>query len=909
MTSGFATVKGVTSGDTLLLVGRAAAAGLQPTLTASPRRAGQGLERRRRPFAWAARDFLRARAGQGRELPRRRRGRGPVVRRRVAQDRRGRRVAGAPARAGGWCRARAPARRRRRRRGARAASRRARGPARTRARPPARRGASTDGLRRAARGRRGARSSSTCAAGRTCDASCTAAPRTRRTPTWRSSACASRASAVAACPSRRRAAAAGRRAAGAAGEAVRAPGQRFVEARLLHLEVVVRFAAAADGAPGGAVGDVAHAASGQRVGVALLREGLAKLDERWRCWATPRSGDAPRRGRRAATAAALARVREAEPGRRRRGRLRGRRRGHVGRHARGGRGRRRAPRLALVVPRAAAGPRQERPRRRTVGRREPRGAAPRGRRAPRPPSSTVRRARRRRRRRRADGRAARPRGVPSCPTRGRAAGAVPEDKQRDVAKALADLGLVSVGRRGPERGPRRALRRARRAEQRAAREEAAAPRAAPPPGPRVADLVGDARRARTFLPALQRAATVRATVEAVFSGSRVKLRAGRGHARSSGLRVRPRARRRRAPVRRRAAAGPGVRAPAPPAARRRRARARHGPPASRSARAPPEDAKRRGTPAPRARRPSPPPTTRSRAGSSRAASAASTRGAAPAPPGPWARSGGRRPPGSASGRTRRPPRPRRPRPHPPRARRRLARPRGRGRRRRPLVHADPPAKLDAVLAAMRAFAPPATAAAAAHRRNAVSPRGPTTARASGGTRARRRGRPGRRDAHAPLPRLRQPRGRRAGRPRRALGAGAALPPAAVECRLARVPPPPSTTRPARRARALHELVWGKGPARRVPAAPAARARVRVVDGVLEARPAATRGRPSTSGNGTRPRARAAPQARRRRRRSPCGRSSRARAPPPASALRRPTPTTGRHRGPLFPSSLALSGRP
>ena len=103
---------------------------------------------------------------------------------------------------------------------------------------------------------------------------------------------------------------------------------------------------------------------------------------------------------------------------------------------------------------------------------------------------------------------------------------MPEDKQRDVAEALADLGLVRVV------PPRSSEDRAARYDALAAAEQRAREKKlrlhsgrAPPPGPRVADLVGDARRARTYLPALQRAATVRATVEAVFSGSRVKLRA------------------------------------------------------------------------------------------------------------------------------------------------------------------------------------------------------------------------------------------------------------------------------------------------------------------------------------------------------------------------------------------------
>ena len=60
-------------------------------------------------------------------------------------------------------------------------------------------------------------------------------------------------------------------------------------------------------------------------------------------------------------------------------------------------------------------------------------------------------------------------------------------------------------------------------------------------------------------------------------------------------------------------------------------------------------------------------------------------------------------------------------------------------------------------------------------------------------RARRRGRPGRRDVRAPLPRLRQPRGRRAGRPRRAARRRAR----GAAARRRRVPP---RARPRRRRR-------------------------------------------------------------------------------------------------------------
>lgn len=50
-----------------------------------------------------------------------------------------------------------------------------------------------------------------------------------------------------------------------------------------------------------------------------------------------------------------------------------------------------------------------------------------------------------------------------------------------------------------------------------------APGEAPPP-PRVTDLSLDARKARSYLPHLQREADVRAVVEYVFSGSRFKVR-------------------------------------------------------------------------------------------------------------------------------------------------------------------------------------------------------------------------------------------------------------------------------------------------------------------------------------------------------------------------------------------------
>ena len=156
------------------------------------------------------------------------------------------------------------------------------------------------------------------------------------------------------------------------------------------------------------------------------------------------------------------------------------------------------------------------------------------------------------------------------------------------------------------------------------------------------------------------------------------------------------------------------------------------------------------------------------------------------------------------------------------------------------VHADPPAKLDAVLAAMRAFAPPATAAAAAHRRNAVvaaqfddgSGLGWYRARVvevgpGGATYALRYLDFGNLEAGVPAARV---------APLDA--ARAALPPAAVECRLAHVRAAAVDDEAGEAcARALHELVWGKGlELAEVPGrADGPRFRVRVVDGVAEAK--------------------------------------------------------------------------
>ena len=696
MTSGFATVKGVTSGDTLLLVGRAAAGPppeLQLTLSgvAAPRLA-KGSNAVDEPFAWAARDFLRRLAL------------GKAVSFRVDGEAAGRSFGAAWLKTGagepeslalllaraGWCRAQAPAK------GG---------------------GGDDEALRAAEADARaaGLGAHARAAAGATrrvqwtgCDAAALAGTSRRAlvehvrdgsylrclvyggpedAPHADMAVVGVRLAGVR-CGRVPFAPAGGDAPAGAPpappAEPFALQAKHFVEARLLHREVVVRFAAAADGAAGGApVGDVAHAASGQRVGVALLREGLAKLDER----GLAALGDA--------ALAATLRAAEAEARRDKRRLWRAYEKpslggdgaddfeGHVVEVTSGD---------TLVVGDAAGVERRVS----LSSCRAPRPGHDKSGRAGEPWAAESREALRHA----AVGRRVRVvveqvRDVPvagggdggaDAPTRrlvlasvrllpdarpGREPRAVPEDKQRDVAEALADLGLVRVV------PPRSSEDRAARYDALAAAEQRAREKKlrlhsgrAPPPGPRVADLVGDARRARTFLPALQRAATVRATVEAVFSGSRVKLRApAEGCAFVFGL----------ACVRAPAAAARGRSGDACGDEARAFARRhllqrvvdarvldmdRHGV-ALGTLRLLPEDAKRsRHAPAPT--------TTRSRAGSSRAASAASTRAApTPAPPRPGARSRRpRRPPGSASGRTRRPPRPRRPRRRPPRARRR-----------------------------------------------------------------------------------------------------------------------------------------------------------------------------------------------------------------------------------------------
>ena len=878
MTSGFATVKGVTSGDTLLLVGRAAAGPppeLQLTLSgvAAPRLA-KGSNAVDEPFAWAARDFLRRLAL------------GKAVSFRVDGEAAGRSFGAAWLKTGagepeslalllaraGWCRAQAPAK------GG---------------------GGDDEALRAAEADARaaGLGAHARAAAGATrrvqwtgCDAAALAGTSRRAlvehvrdgsylrclvyggpedAPHADMAVVGVRLAGVR-CGRVPFAPAGGDAPAGAPSpppppaEPFALQAKHFVEARLLHREVVVRFAAAADGAAGGApVGDVAHAASGQRVGVALLREGLAKLDER----ALAALGDA--------ALAATLRAAEAEARRDKRRLWRAYEKpslggggaddfeGHVVEVTSGD---------TLVVGDAAGVERRVS----LSSCRAPRPGHDKSGRAGEPWAAESREALRHA----AVGRRVRVvveqvRDVPvagggdggaDAPTRrlvlasvrllpdarpGREPRAVPEDKQRDVAEALADLGLVRVV------PPRSSEDRAARYDALAAAEQRAREKKlrlhsgrAPPPGPRVADLVGDARRARTFLPALQRAATVRATVEAVFSGSRVKLRApAEGCAFVFGL----------ACVRAPAAAARGRSGDACGDEARAFARRhllqrvvdarvldmdRHGV-ALGTLRLLPEDAKRsRHAPAP----PGAPAVAaaddafesrllarglgrldarRADAGAAKAWGALEAAAQA-ARLGLWAHEATAEAAAAAAA---------------PAAR--AAAP-WRGRAAEVVdgatlyVHADPPAKLDAVLAAMRAFAPPATAAAAAHRRNAVvaaqfddgSGLGWYRARVvevgpGGATYALRYLDFGNLEAGVPAARV---------APLDA--ARAALPPAAVECRLAHVRAAAVDDEAGEAcARALHELVWGKGlELAEVPGrADGPRFRVRVVDGVAEAK--------------------------------------------------------------------------
>ena len=298
MTSGFATVKGVTSGDTLLLVGRAAGpAARAPADAERHARRGCQVERRRRAFARAARDLRRLALGGGRSF-------------RVDGEAAGRSFgaawlktgAASPSRWRSCSRGRAGAARRRRAR----RRRRRRGAGRPRptraaglgahARAAGRRDAArpVDGLRRGRAGGDVARaSSSTCATGRTCDASCTAS-RGRAARRWRSSCARGR-------PPRPRRRAASRP---ARRRRRRSRSRSRPSTSSRRGCCTARSSCASRGADGGrrrARGRRARGV-GARVGVAR-REAPSSTSARWRRWATPRSRrrSAPPRPRRAAT--------------------------------------------------------------------------------------------------------------------------------------------------------------------------------------------------------------------------------------------------------------------------------------------------------------------------------------------------------------------------------------------------------------------------------------------------------------------------------------------------------------------------------------------------------------------------------------------------------------------------------
>lgn len=96
---------------------------------------------------------------------------------------------------------------------------------------------------------------------------------------------------------------------------------------------------------------------------------------------------------------------------------------------------------------------------------------------------------------------------------------------KDVAEMLVGDGLLSVV------PPRSTEERAERFDELSAAEKRAVARKvglhsskSPPPPARTTDLAGDAKRARAFLPYLKRQKSHKAFVEAVFTGSRFKLR-------------------------------------------------------------------------------------------------------------------------------------------------------------------------------------------------------------------------------------------------------------------------------------------------------------------------------------------------------------------------------------------------
>lgn len=110
--------------------------------------------------------------------------------------------------------------------------------------------------------------------------------------------------------------------------------------------------------------------------------------------------------------------------------------------------------------------------------------------------------------------------------KGKAAAPVPEDKQRDLAEMLLGMGLAAVNppRNSDERASRYEQLLAAEADAKAKKLRMHSGKAPPDAGKGLIELAGDGARARTFLPYLTRAKSLRVTVEAVFSGSRFKVK-------------------------------------------------------------------------------------------------------------------------------------------------------------------------------------------------------------------------------------------------------------------------------------------------------------------------------------------------------------------------------------------------